>query len=102
MARTDDEYEHAEIEIHGGQGRTNPVTTIPHNVPIPKTTRQASENATGNKAKNTNPFQTHSKISIIPEKRKEELNMGYLATLPGVLKLAEIVILYDYFCLFIN
>jgi hypothetical protein len=41
---------------------------------------------------NTNPFQMHSKLSVIPASRKGELNTQYLVTLPGVLKLAEIIL----------
>ncbi|KAI1720459.1 hypothetical protein DdX_04689 [Ditylenchus destructor] len=40
----------------------------------------------------TNPFQMHSKISVIPANRQGQLNTQFLATLPGALKLGEIIL----------
>lgn len=38
-----------------------------------------------------NPFQIHPKLKIISNEKKEDLNLQYLTTLNGVLKLVEIV-----------
>lgn len=100
MARPDNEYEHAEIEVHRTPPSATVILTTPHeqHPTIPtQNLRHASANIENERRRNTNPFQTHSKISIIPENRRGELNIGYLATFPGALKLAEIVGLNDLF-----
>lgn len=38
-----------------------------------------------------NPFYMHTKLNIIPSDKKEELNLQYLTTYNGALKLAQVV-----------
>lgn len=52
--------------------------------PTPSTKKTSQSNK-------KNPFQMHAKLNIIPKDKKDELNMQYLATLNGVLKLTEVV-----------
>ncbi|KAK6756611.1 hypothetical protein RB195_014809 [Necator americanus] len=44
-------------------------------------------------------FHMTSKIQIIPDNRQGQLNTGFLATIPGVLKLAEIILAFVAFVL---
>lgn len=37
------------------------------------------------------PFEMGKKIKVIPETRKGQLNVEFLSTIPGVLKVAEVV-----------
>lgn len=53
--------------------------------------RQATPNSAPTKKTSNNPFHVHHKISLIPENRRGELNLEYLVTLPGVLKITEMV-----------
>lgn len=41
-------------------------------------------------------FDMSSKIQIVPDNRQGQLNTAFLATVPGVLKIAEIVSFYHY------
>lgn len=66
----------------------------PYHHPTPPTSaRQTGANSPtkNTKPKFNNPFHMQNKIRIIPAARRSELNIQYVLTLPGVLKLAEIV-----------
>uniref|UniRef100_A0A915EDV1 MARVEL domain-containing protein n=1 Tax=Ditylenchus dipsaci TaxID=166011 RepID=A0A915EDV1_9BILA len=79
---------HTDHQPHPEQ-HTRVITTTTSTTPVHPVHPSTQKRSAGN---TTNPFHMHSKINVIPANRKGELNTQYLSTLPGVLKLAEMIL----------
>lgn len=81
--------------LNEDQGATidiGPAKELPHNDNVPQGQKAPKE-------KKKLQFHMANKIQIIPTNRQGQLNTGYLGTIPGVLKIAEIVLSFVAFVL---
>ncbi|XGW03675.1 hypothetical protein V3C99_015110 [Haemonchus contortus] len=88
MLRSEDDATHTTVDL-------GPAKEIQHSDDFPKPA-QASPIQ---KEKKKLQFHMTSKIQIIPDNRQGQLNTGFLATIPGVLKIAEIILAFVAFVL---
>lgn len=76
------------------QGTTGPQSPPAYERPAP-----SSPNGQRQRQKRKLQFNMSSKIQIIPDNRQGQLNTAFLATIPGVLKIAEIILSFISFIL---
>ncbi|PIO57012.1 hypothetical protein TELCIR_21585 [Teladorsagia circumcincta] len=80
MLRSEDDTTHTTVDL-------GPAKEIQHSDDFQKPAQASPVQ----KEKKKLQFHMASKIQIIPDNRQGQLNTGFLATIPGVLKIAEIV-----------
>uniref|UniRef100_A0AC34R434 MARVEL domain-containing protein n=1 Tax=Panagrolaimus sp. JU765 TaxID=591449 RepID=A0AC34R434_9BILA len=88
----------AETNIELGNSPVNTATPGPQSPPV-ESERPKSVNANKTQNRKQQFVNMTSKIQIIPNNRQGQLNTTFLATLPGVLKIAEIILCFVAFIL---
>lgn len=84
------------LRSENGEGTVDigPAKEIPHSDDFHRPKMQTS-----NEGKKKLQFHMAKKIQVIPSNRQGQLNTGFMATIPGVLKLAEIILAFIAFVL---